>query len=500
MSFGFNDIKSDCIKKLLSQEVAVETFISDAESGGASKVLSVLADGKLMSLEQMSDEARVSGRVNFKIVYLDSEGALKGLDYFADFTENVPIDTLSGKLFGKIVVIDTDTALNGGIKLSAVVEITLFSVCSKEVKCLVTASDEFYAERGKLTTQNYVCNVGGTFSIDDDYDTKRDISKILLFDITSCVSDVNAGMGNVLVNGMVVANVTYLSNENVFSTPFNIKFSEELEKAELCMGQLISGESIIKSSRVVLTGVEGSNVIRVEAEVEIQLRVYAENQCEMVTDIFSVDSELVEKFDNFICDEYNGMKYFSDKLTGAVSLSPDMSAVREVVSVLAGRNTVAQAVSGSGSIDIEGVMTASILYRDENGLNSAEVEIPYSFPFADESATPTQALSAYGAVLSMTAKTKRDREIEVSADVSFKVEKFGRRESRYIAEITEGETKESSKSAVSLYIAEEGETMWTAAKALSARPDVLREQNPELSEPFNSGDKIIFYRQINFEF
>jgi hypothetical protein len=85
MSFRFNEIKSDCIKKIASAEVVVDTLISDAESGGADKVLSVSADGRLLSAEVLGETARVSGRVNFKLLYLDKEGTVRGLDYFADF-------------------------------------------------------------------------------------------------------------------------------------------------------------------------------------------------------------------------------------------------------------------------------------------------------------------------------------------------------------------------------------------------------------------------------
>ena len=83
------------------------------------KILDVSADGKIISLDNQNGAARVFGRVNFKVLYLNGDGETRGLDYFADFTEVIQNDSLSGRLYAQIAVIDVDTSISGGIRLNA---------------------------------------------------------------------------------------------------------------------------------------------------------------------------------------------------------------------------------------------------------------------------------------------------------------------------------------------------------------------------------------------
>jgi hypothetical protein len=415
------------------------------------------------------------------------------------FSDTIAIDTLCGEISGKIYVIDTDTILNGGIRITAALEIILFSECAQTVNCLQSADEPYYVELKKLSTERFVGTVSKTVVVDEEYNARKDVARVLLFDTTAYVSDVNVGMGNALVNGALLASVTYLSDDEIYTVPMTVPFSEEIESPELCLGQTLAADCFVKNSRVVLTGVEGNNVIRIEAEIEIKLSAYSEEQNEIVKDLFCIERELSVERKNADCGIYRGMKWLCTPISGSVTLDADMLSVRDVVSVVSARNTVANAIAAEDAVTIEGVLSAKVIYRDENGLQSVEAEIPYSAKFEAEGVTKNDYVSACGYVTEISARVKRDREIEITAEGCFKTELYGSGEITYISEVTEGAERECGKSAVSVYIADEGESFWDAAKALSARPDELKEQNPELSEPFSAGDRIIFYRQINFE-
>lgn len=500
MSFGFNQIKWDSLQKIATKEVVVKTSVGDAESGGASKVLNVEAGGKLMSLDAAGDTARVFGRVNFKLLYIDNQGEIRGLDYFADFNESIQIEGLSGKIYARIAVIDVDTSLNGGIKLTAAVELSLYSVTEKDIKCLSEADEEYYVEKGVMKCQKFVTSFVSPFSVSDEFDTKTDVQKVALFESKAYITDVNAGMGNVLVSGSVTACVTYIADDAVKTAEFSVPYSEEFGDSMLNIGQSLSADAAVKSSRVVLTGIEGSNVIKIEAEIEITVKAYETVEEEIVGDIFSVTHELLEKRESAGGSIFKGFRSFCDGISGTAVLDGAMPPALEVIGTLSCRNSVAQAVADGDKIIIEGVFSGTVLYRDENGLSSVELEVPYSLPFAYEGIGKEDTVSAAGAVIRASAKLKRDREIEVTAELCFMTEVMSPAECEYISEISVGEEKDINKSAVSVYIAEEGETIWDAAKALSARPDDIRAQNPELNTPLKEGDRIFFYRQINFEF
>ena len=200
MNFDFNEIKMDTVVKTAEKEAAVRTSVSESESGVVTKILDVSADGKIISLDNQNGAARVFGRVNFKVLYLNGDGETRGLDYFADFTEVIQNDSLSGRLYAQIAVIDVDTSISGGIRLNAVVKITLYRVAENDKKCLVGADDDVYVENTAMKCQRFITSMNAPFTVTDEYDTKTDVAKILLTRAGTYVDAATAGMGNVLLS------------------------------------------------------------------------------------------------------------------------------------------------------------------------------------------------------------------------------------------------------------------------------------------------------------
>ena len=499
MNFDFNEIKMDTVVKTAEKEAAVRTSVSESESGVVTKILDVSADGKIISLDNQNGAARVFGRVNFKVLYLNGDGETRGLDYFADFTEVIQNDSLSGRLYAQIAVIDVDTSISGGIRLNAVVKITLYRVAENDKKCLVGADDDVYVENTAMKCYRAALEELG-FTVTDEYDTKTDVAKILLTRAGTYVDAATAGMGNVLLSGASDVTVTYLANDKVYVKDFHIPYSEEFAADGVEIGQKLSAEVVVKNARVVIAGIEGSNVIRVEVENEACVKAYDVTDEKIVKDVFCIENEINITRASVSTGVYGGFAFFKDELSGIAALSNDLPAVLEVIGVTSAGNGIAKATAENGKIVIEGVFSANVLYRDENGLSSVSLEVPYSLPFLSENANATDDVSARGAVIKAQAKLKREREIEVTAELGFMTESVKRVDAEYIAEAEVGEKIEVNKSAVSVFVADEGDTLWDAAKALSARPDDIQSQNPDARAPFKEGQKLFYFREISFEF
>jgi len=500
MNFDFNEIKMDTVVKIAEKEAAVRTSVSEMESGGATKILDVSADGKIISLDNQNGAARVFGRVNFKVLYLNADGETRGLDYFADFTEVVQNDSLSGKMHAQIDVIDVDTSVGGGMRLNAVVKITLYQVAENDKKCLVGADDDVYVEHTEMKCQRFITSFNAPFTVSDDYDTKTDVMKILLTRARSYVDAATAGMGNVLLSGASDVTVTYLANDKVFVKDFHIPYSEEFAADGVEIGQKLSAKVVVKNTKVVIAGIEGSNIIRVEVENEACIQAYDVTDEKIVKDVFCIENELNLTRASVSTGVYGGFEFFKDEISGIAALTNDLPALLEVIGVTSADNGVAKATAEDGKIVVEGVFSANVLYRDENGLSSVSLEVPYSLPFLSENAKATDDVSACGAVIKAQAKLKREREIEVNAELGFMTESVKRVDAEYIAEAEVGEKKEVNRSAVSVFVADEGDTLWDAAKALSARPDDIQAQNPDARAPFKEGQKLFYFREISFEF
>ena len=67
----------------------------------------------------------------------------------------------------------------------------------------------------------------------------------------------------------------------------------------------------------------------------------------------------------------------------------------------------------------------------------------------------------------------------------------------YISAVEVGEEKPQNKSALSLYIAHGGDEILDLCKALTAMPDDIIEQNPNVQFPLKEGDRVVYFRSIS---
>ena len=86
-------------------------------------------------------------------------------------------------------------------------------------------------------------------------------------------------------------------------------------------------------------------------------------------------------------------------------------------------------------------------------------------------------------------------EVEVVADLTFTVYASLTHVKKYVKEICSLGEKPTENHAISVYIPEEGEELWSLAKRLNVCPEVLCETNKDLQFPLTGKERILIYRQ-----
>ena len=141
---------------------------------------------------------------------------------------------------------------------------------------------------------------------------------------------------------------------------------------------------------------------------------------------------------------------------------------------------------------MEGVLTADVIYRSENGIESVRAEVPYSVEIEGDLGADVRATCF---VESVKAKARRG-ELDIEAEVGILLLGVRSVDAEFISSVAVGEEKERNDSALSLYITQEGDGMWDVCKALTATPDELIAQNPALSDPVTPGTRVLFFRSL----
>lgn len=500
MNFQYEKIAANCLKKVATTDRVVEFTATGVDSGNIARVLGLTADARTVSAEALEGEATYLGRVNFKLLYLDAEGEPKSLDYFADFTDKIKCEIKAGAMLnGKITVLETDMSTDGELKLSAVVEITLYALDKSEDECLVATPEDCYEEKKMVEVPALIGTKSCEIEVSDEKAVSCDIKRVLLADASAAVNEIRTGDGMVFVGGDFVALITYYADNEIRVAKYTIPFSEEVMFDGVALGDRIAAYPTVKTTRVVLSGVEGDNVLRVESLITVKLFAFSKRSHNVVKDVFMLTNELeVETGEQNYCSLEKCL-FVTDKFTASAMLNEDRPAVRDIIGVISSQNSIAGSSVSENKLTIEGVVGATILYTDENGFNSVNAELPYSMSFNAELASGAD-IRISGIVDDISARVKRDREIEVMVKLEFAVEVWENCGCTMLKKVVIGAEKELNQSAVSVFIASDGDSIWDVAKALSATPKSIISQNPDIEEGLKDGDKVLYFRQLNVTF
>lgn len=471
-------------------ERVVEFSPSGLDAGDVARVLSLAVDGRAVSVEAGDGYAAVAGRVNFRLVYQDRDGAPRGVDYNADFNLRADGDFLAGdSVEAAVGVVEADVRTGERVVLTAVIGVRVQAVRRSEEECLVDA-EKCYKTVESVAVPSLVASKTVGVSVTGEEDA-GDVDAVLLADAEAVVTSARAESGKIVAEGKVRAAVTFTEDGEIRTGEIVVPFSEEVLADGVEEGDAVTASVTVRSSGIVLAGVPGANIIRFDGE--LALRVGAVRCCEsdVIADMFMLTNEveLVRESRKFLF--FGGMKYVTESVSGTASLE-DRAPAESVIAVPYARCYAAKAEPVEGGALVEGVLTADVIYRSENGIESVRAEVPYSVEIEGDLGADVRATCF---VESIKAKARRG-ELDIEAEVGILLSGVRSVDAEFISSVAVGEEKERNDSALSLYITQEGDGMWDVCKALTATPDELIAQNPALSDPVTPGTRVLFFRSL----
>lgn len=487
MEIEYKDV-SFGVRRTFEDQFAVETRVDAAERGGASKVLSVEAEAKVTGIELLPGEARIGGKVNYRLLYLDGQEKLCGLDYFKDFAydlmgediragENCELDLSIVEASGR--------AEGDGVELTAIVGANL-TVYGERTERAVAAIKGAEVKETGASAQRYVSEKEYAIELEKEENVGADIKKIVLFDATAAILQAGSDGGSANVSGEAKASVVYVtedgqSAEKTFSIPFSRE--EEIEGGAAKFGLRV------KNARVILSGDEENATIGIEIVLALQIAEFSESEIGLIADAYSIENEAENAETAVECLTFSAQKFYKETLTGAI----EAEGVKRVISVRPGGVAVANVTPRENSVKVEGVASFTSVYETESGFGRAENELPFSFelPFAGAGEGWVAEASARVTAVSHSIVSGG---VGVAAEMNVEVSLFEKKEVRFLSDVAEGAPRENEEAGITVYFAESGEDVWAIAKAMRAAPSALLKANPFLSEPLNESKKILIFR------
>ena len=459
-------IKADYVSAIKDAQIAVECTL-DAGEDSIVDVLAREADAYCVTAEVMVGEATVTGRVNYKVAYVNADGKVKALDYYSDFKTSVDVDVSPDTrlfVFGKVIEVEEVRRGDNTIVLKAIVTLSIVGVCKREYE----SESEAECTKSVVIKESTLKEIAeGSFIIDGEYETGGMVEDVVLLDTSLVLKEGKAGRDSILVSGVAVANVTYTDDKGLTTKCISLPFCEELASLSATPGDDIYLYGYVKDARIVLTGDNDNTTLRVEVTIALRCPIFSLSDSEILCDCYGIKKKLQVSREEGETYVKNGEWSFDERVSGITVLPDDAEGVARVITVVLAKNDVLSVESMDGAIVTDGVVHATVIYEDMSGLiRSCQVEVPYNVSAQAEGSDRCGETYLRSAISEVTAIGKRAREIEVMCVIKFYAYQCKRARFEYVNKIEE-EEGEIQRDALTVYMRREGEDDWDIAKALA---------------------------------
>lgn len=450
-------------------------------------VLGVSADAVALTAESFETDATVTGRVNFKVLYVSSENGLSAMDYYSDFKTSISTD--SGAVhklfaFGKVLGVEKISTTENAIKLKAIVEIELIGANKKEI----TYADctGVCAKREGILECELKEVAEGSFDIYEEYDTEGSVDKIILLDTDLILKDGKPTRDGLLISGTAVANLVYKTEDGVKSLTLSLPFCEEIETLGTTSEDDIYLYGFVKDAKIILTGEEDSTVIRVDMTVSVRVPVFEVREKEILVDAYDIDNDI--RLARRDCENYKktGDWNWEERLSGTVTLSENKAT--KILSLCNANPFISEIKSSKDKISLLGAVSALLVYVDENDIiRGDDVELPFVVEFDANGSEEIGETYLRTAICDTTTAIKRGGDIEVMYVLKVYAYQCVREKFSYVSEITLEESARCERKPIVIYKRRDGENDWDIAKALRVPIENILDKGENL---------VVCYRQL----
>ena len=236
--------------------------------------------------------------------------------------------------------------------------------------------------------------------------------------------------------------------------------------------------------------------IAITIPIIVCVNTYENSKILTVLDIYSSKNALSIQNDDFVNHKNCEPEILEGKIEGNVVLIDSEPRIDKYLATTNVCANVSNTYVNDGKIIVEGVVTANIIYlNDELGsVQSVQIEVP--FVLDKKSNISQDALLEQNICLfDVDTMVKRGREIYFDAKVKAYINVTCSKMLSFVSKIESVGEIPARCDAIEIYFGKTGESFWDIAKNLKIPSEIIRNQNPNLSDPLEADQNIALYFQ-----
>jgi hypothetical protein len=462
------------------------------------EIIIVNASIRKNSVDLSENEAKIAYNIKYNVIYRDSAHIDSKEDQFErTFNMKIPELALNKLIDFDISILNIEYTGTINLKIRAEIEIKGFKVIESEI-ILPDIDSDILVKTMTSSVEEIVQIKDNNFKVTGEFVIKEGLSKILLDDSRIIINKVQYRTEICTVEGECLINVIYLSDGNICTRHFPIKFNEEClipldAPIEIsCMGEVVDCEIIVDCESIE----KESTTIKISLTGKIKGFGIISKDVNFPVDAYSLIQELNLKFDDYEIQKNNCINVKNEKIKGVIHLNDDDVRIRSILATTAPYISIIE-ISNTDGLSIDGIVTLNVIYLNKNDEISTELaEIPYHITLDKELDKFINPIIGRMLITDTNVRGKHNDEIEINLELDIVILGVKTDHIKYIKSIKENGVIINNESAISIYVTKKDETLWDVAKALKTDPEKLLIQNPELKTTVRDGEKVILYRGL----
>ena len=489
-----------------SKQVLVECVISLSEGQQVEKVLALTADANINSVESFEKETKFTGEIYSNLLYLTPEGEIGTLSCTNAFADSIKHDVIMEgqkiKADVKVAGLNPTNSSESSFRILVTVEVTLTIEGNASVNSFQNTNQNNCCQEGTFVLNVLSQDVGGNFSCEKNLLVKEGVNKILVASSGAILRQVDAGAGYVSVGGDVYTYLVYAKHDGgLVHTQVVQSFKEELEVENSSKESVIEAYLKVRNAEtnVTLAEKEEGTEVLINAPLTAFVRVYENKQYTNVSDIYSLTNELEIEKTTFSNTKVLAPKYFEGKIEGNLTLTENQPRIDKVLTVSAPSLTISNHYVSDGEVFVEGIVHSNVIYLndEENSINSVQIEVPFSTSEKVNTEMTDLETKVQACLSDCDVIAKRGREIYFDCKIKVYANLWHKEQKEIITKVVDGRKFEEKDSAIEIYFAKTGDTVWDIAKELKVTTSLVMGQNPTLVSPLESNEKVVIYYGID---
>ena len=499
----------------VSQITLDDDFIVPDTMDDVAQILMDRGEIQIESARPQGERMLIRGKLLFYLLYRKAEGGLQALGGEIPFDEVVNVPGLADHD-------DTQTAwmledLSIGMINSRKLSIKAVVALTVQVESLYDAEAAVDVETDDAGTQVLKRTIEvaaiavrrkDTYRIREDLQisgNKPNIESLLWDEMRLRSIAVRAMNGAVHIDGELMVFLIYSGEGEHTPAQWleeSIPFSGEVELAE-------AGEDMIPAVgvRILHRSIEGKpdydgemREFSVDAVLELDIRLYREEEVELLSDVYSTGCELAARM---------GEACFNRLLTRNVCRSKVNEQIR-----LQKQERILQLIHSSGTVKLddtaaaedglhlEGVLEVTILYltdEDEEPIRSAKAVLPFRFTAEADGITEDSVWQVNPGLEQLTAVMLGGDQVEIKAVITADVLVLLPVREPVVEEVTIApldQKKLQELPGIVGYVVQPGDSLWKIAKKFHTTVDNIKETNSLTGEESKPGERLILMKEI----